>query len=133
MYLLLPLELSNTHGEGSWRINWTGINACASLAELLKEKFYLGAKHQNDCGGNMSSYRTSSCETECKDMDKIHLANCSEDAKCLKNMVVLAIHTGKIYSIVEVVSNTSAESPFDGNADDKGSKYSTYKNYFNKK
>nr|POF01599.1 endoribonuclease dicer like 3 [Quercus suber] len=48
-------------------------------------------------------------------------------------MIVLAIHTGKTYSLVEVVNNTSAESPFDGNTDNASSKYMTFSEYFNKK
>ncbi|KAF3949257.1 hypothetical protein CMV_024851 [Castanea mollissima] len=34
---------------------------------------------------------------------------------------------------VEVVNNTSAESPFDGNIDNASSKYMTFSEYFNKK
>ena len=55
------------------------------------------------------------------------------DINNLKGMIVLAIHTGKIYSVVEVVNTTFAESPFDGNTDNSSSKYMTFSEYFNKK
>lgn len=130
MYLLLPLEIVNTFGDGSWRINWSGINPCASVVEFIKEKSFLGAAQCNNNGGNSSPCRTSPCKTGCHGKDVIHLANGSVDVKNLKDMVVLAIHTGRIYSIVEIVSNSSAESPFDGNTDDDSK---TFVNYFSEK
>ncbi|KAH9804977.1 Endoribonuclease Dicer [Citrus sinensis] len=130
MYLLLPLEIVNTFGDGSWRINWSGINPCASVVEFIKEKSFLGAAQCNNNGGNSSPCRTSPCKTGCHGKDVIHLANGSVDAKNLKDMVVLAIHTGRIYSIVEIVNNSSAESPFDGNTDDDSK---TFVNYFSEK
>ncbi|KAL9442076.1 hypothetical protein AB3S75_020560 [Citrus x aurantiifolia] len=130
MYLLLPLEIVNTFCDGSWRINWSGINPCASVVEFIKKKSFLGAAQCNNNGGNSSPCRTSPCKTGCHSMDVIHLANGSVDAKNLKDMVVLAIHTGRIYSVVEIVSNSSAESPFDGNTDDDSK---TFENYFSEK
>ncbi|KAH9653047.1 Endoribonuclease Dicer [Citrus sinensis] len=130
MYLLLPLEIVNTFGDGSWRINWSGINPCASVVEFIKKKSFLGAAQCNNNGGNSSPCRTSPCKTGCHGMDVIHLANGSVDVKNLKDMVVLAIHTGRIYSIIEIVSNSSAESPFDGNTDDDSK---TFVNYFSEK
>lgn len=133
MYLLLPLEILGISGMESWRINWTGINACAAVVESLKENSYLGANHSNGYEGNLSPHRTDSSQKECNIEDIIHFANCSVDAKDLKNRVVLAIHTGRIYSTVEVVRNTSAESPFDGTADGAPSVYTTFTDYFRKK
>ncbi|XP_044463559.1 endoribonuclease Dicer homolog 3-like [Mangifera indica] len=133
MYLLLPLEILGISGMESWRINWTGINACAAVVESLKENSYLGANHSNGYEGNLSPHRTDSSQKECNIEDIIHFANCSVDAKDLKNRVVLAIHTGRIYSTVEVVCNTSAESPFDGTADGAPSVYTTFTDYFRKK
>lgn len=131
MYLLLPLEILSISGQESWRINWTGINACAAVVEFLKKNSYLVANHSN--GGDSSPHRINSSQTECNSGDIIHFANCSVDAKDLKSRVVLAIHTGRIYSTVEVVSNTSAESPFDGTADGAPSVYTTFMDYFRKK
>lgn len=67
--------------------------------------------------------------TYCKAENVIHFANRSIDVNNLEDMVVLAIHTGRIYSIVEVVSSISAESPLEENADIASSDY-TYVEYF---
>lgn len=47
--------------------------------------------------------------------DVVQFANSVVKIKNLPEMVVLATHTGRIYSIVEVLPNMTAESPFDGN------------------
>ena len=78
--------------------------------------------------GNLSPYRNGSYGTIV-----IHFAYSMVDINNLKDMIVLAIHTGKIYFVVEVVNNTSVESPFDGNTDNASSKYMTFSEYFNKK
>ncbi|KAJ0091009.1 hypothetical protein Patl1_13738 [Pistacia atlantica] len=132
-YLLLPLEILSISGQESWRINWTGINACAAVVEFLKKNSYLGSNQSNGYEGNSSPCRINSSQIESNSADIIHFANCSVDAKDLKNRIVLAMHTGRIYSTVEVVSNTSAESPFDGTADGASSVYTTFMDYFLKK
>lgn len=121
MYLLLPLEDSNDSSHLSCRINWTGITSCISLVELLKNNSLLGSEQCNHNGGNllpanMVSFANSS----------IHVAN-------LRDTVVLAIHTGRFYSVVEAVSNSSAESSFDGNIDAAPVQYVTFNEYFHKK
>lgn len=133
LYLLLPLEPLNEASDKSWRINWGGINTCVPVVELLKNSLS-GSQHCNDERENVSPCRTEPFESKCMgDDDMVHFANCSLDISNLKERVVLAIHTGKIYSIVEVVSNTSAESPFDGNTNDVPAKYTSFTEYFNKK
>jgi endoribonuclease Dicer len=47
-------------------------------------------------------------------------------------MVVLAIHTGKIYTVVKV-SDLYANSKFDGTSDKKEAKFRTFAEYFEKK
>ncbi|KAK7853798.1 endoribonuclease dicer like protein 3 [Quercus suber] len=126
MYLLLPLETLNTSSPKPRQINWIGINSCISAVEIMKKSSLLGAEHCNGETGNLSPYRNGSCST-----NVIHFAYSMADTNNLKDMVVLAIHTGKIYSVVEVVNNTSAESPFDGNTDNASSKYMTFSEYFN--
>ena len=128
MYLLLPLETLNTSSPEPCQINWIGINSCISAVEIMRKSSLLGAEHCNGETGNLSPYRSGTCST-----NVIHFAYSMADTNNLKDMVVLAIHTGKIYSIVEVVNNTSAESPFDGNTDKASSKYMTFSQYFNKK
>lgn len=133
MYLLLPLESLNDSSNGTWRINWTGINSCVSAVEFLKKNSSLGSHHCYGDTRNFLPSRTVSSETKCNIAEIIHFANCSVNVANLKDMVVVAIHTGRIYSVAEVLSNTSAESPFDGKKDNVPSKYSTFSEYFNNK
>lgn len=133
MYLLLPIESSNIPSDESWRINWPGINSCASVVEFLEKRSQLSTGNMNDDTGNPSPCSTGLVETECKSISTVHLANNSVHVNNLKNMVVLAIHTGRIYSILDVVIDTSAESPFDGSADVNSSNYTTFAEYFNNK
>ncbi|CAL5419477.1 unnamed protein product [Camellia sinensis] len=133
MYLLLPLESSNVSSDEPWRINWMGINSCVSVVEFLKENAWLSAEQSSGDRGNSSVHGTNSIESECKATNVIHLANKSIGTKNLREMVVLAIHTGRIYSVLRAVDNTSAESPFDGNSDAIPSSYSSFAEYFSKK
>lgn len=128
MYLLLPLEKMNTSSPEPCRINWIGINSCISAVEIMKKSSLLGAEH---CNGETG--KSSPCTTSSYNANVIFFSNSLTDINNLKGMVVLAIHTGKIYSVVEVVNNSSAESPFDGNTDTASSGYMTFAEYFNKK
>ncbi|XP_021666513.2 endoribonuclease Dicer homolog 3 isoform X2 [Hevea brasiliensis] len=132
MYLLLPLETFSASNDESWKINWTGVDSCTYVVEFLKNTF-LGAEQCNGESRRSSSCRVGSSVTECSGVNTIHFANFSVDADKLKDVVVLAIHTGKIYSVIEVVSDMSAESPFEQNAGDAPSNYSSFTEYFNKK
>ncbi|GKV00034.1 hypothetical protein SLEP1_g12795 [Rubroshorea leprosula] len=131
MYLLLPLEI--TPNDDQWKINWMAIDACCSSVEFLKKSSLLGVVGHELNGDNILPNRTCSHETNCKVENMIHFANDSVDANKLENMVVLAIHTGKVYSILELLSDTSSESPFDGNNDAAQPEYSSFTDYFNKK
>ncbi|XP_018503569.2 endoribonuclease Dicer homolog 3a isoform X1 [Pyrus x bretschneideri] len=133
LYLLLPVETLNDSKDESWRINWAGINSCVSVVEFLKRNSSLGSHQCNLDTGNSVPSRTVSSETECSSAGIVHFANCSVDVKNLKDTVVVAIHTGRIYSVYEVMSNTSAESPFDGKKDNVPSQYTSFSEYFNKK
>ncbi|KAL5786463.1 hypothetical protein ACOSQ2_008855 [Xanthoceras sorbifolium] len=133
MYLLLPIETLNSSSQESWIINWKGLDACASVVEFLKKNSFLSLKRCNGYEGNPSPGWTSSSERNCKDTDSIHFANCSIEANNLKDKVVLAIHTGRIYSTVKVVRDKSAKSPFDGNDDPASSGYTSFADYFCKK
>lgn len=132
MYLLLPIETLNNEGE-TWRINWRAVSSCVGVVEFLKRISLISSDQychkQNLSNGNGSS------DMEQKNSSIVHLANCLVDIDDLKDMVVLAIHTGKFYSVVEVVTTASAESPFSYTGSDVSvsSDYSTYVEYFNKK
>lgn len=132
LYLLLPLEKLNGICEGSLQINWCGINSCASAIKFLRRKFSLVTGDCDDNGTITSPHDTSSSEMECVGANKIHFANCVVDADNIKDRVVLAIHTGKIYCIIEIDSNLSAESPFYGN-NEKSKESITFSDYFSKR
>ena len=119
LYFLLPLDIPI---DEPWKINWLEIESSVSVVDFLKKNAWLTAEHS-------SLNRTNSIETD----DLIHLANKSVHKNHLTEMVVLAIHTGRIYSILEAQLDTSAESTFDGNTDGAPSTYSSFADYFNKK
>ncbi|KAL6216878.1 hypothetical protein ACLB2K_010096 [Fragaria x ananassa] len=127
MYLVLPLETFNDSNNDSWKINWGGINSCVSVVEFLKQNALLGAQHCNGDARRSLQNRTGPSGTGCNGSQIFHFADSSVDENSFKDMVVVAIHTGKIYSVFEVLSDTSAESPFDT------SEYNNYAEYFNKK
>lgn len=125
MYLLLPLKPSIVQDHGGVSINWEGINESASLVRLMRNIHSPTAKNNLLDGSSNNSSN--------KEEDIIYLANKSEVRQNFKNIVVLAIHTGKIYSVLEVGTDLSADSPFDGASDNPASAYKTFSEYFNKK
>lgn len=131
MYLLLPLDPLSISSNEHWKIDWKAVDACSSVVEFLKNSFL--RSHCNGHAGNPVPHNVESSIAECNAAKKIRFANDLIDIEALKNMVVLAIHTGRIYSIVEVVSNSSAESAFEENADKVPSDFSSYAEYFNKR
>nr|XP_011458182.1 PREDICTED: endoribonuclease Dicer homolog 3-like [Fragaria vesca subsp. vesca] len=134
-YLLLPTEASENSNTISWNIDWIGICSCAYVVEFLRKHYSNGLQYFKGGRGNISLSRTGSSMTDCSAQNLVNFANSSNDvnnlASNLEDMVVLAIHTGRIYSIVEVVSSISAESPLEENADVASSDY-TYVEYFKK-
>ncbi|XP_074279118.1 endoribonuclease Dicer homolog 3-like [Silene latifolia] len=113
-YLVLPLESSNPEDKSSsWSINWKAIDACVTVVEYMKSCSSRGVPSPLD--GKSVGENT------------IHLANCSYSMRNLKDMVVIAIHTGRIYYVLDVLADASANSSFDT------SKYPTFADYFSKK
>ncbi|GMI97873.1 dicer-like 3, DICER-LIKE 3 [Hibiscus trionum] len=121
MYLLLPLEDCSTN---ELRINWPAITACTFAADFLNKNSLLGT---DDDGSNPSSV------TDCKETNMIHFANSSVDVNNLRNMVVLAIHTGRIYCVIEAVSDKTANSSFDEAVDKVSTGFASFSEYFCKK
>lgn len=124
IYLLLPLE--SCQDQDTLRINWKGIRDSASIVEL-----FIGSRAEANCftdgGGQASVVSESAVMGDCCRLDMICLANKSIHLQSLKHMVVMAVHTGKLYSIVDVEAGTTADSPFD--TDD----FATFSEYFTKK
>ncbi|KAL2346622.1 hypothetical protein Fmac_000622 [Flemingia macrophylla] len=132
LYLLLPLEKLNATCRESLQINWFGINSCTAAVEFLRRKFSLGTEDCDDNGTITTPHRTRSSEMDFEEANKIHFANCVVDPNNIKDTIVLAIHTGKIYCILEIDSNLSAESPFDGN-NEKSKECMTFSDYYTKR
>lgn len=130
MYMLLPLEPDHD----IIRINWKGISAIASVVKFMRSTKLVGSEYGSLSYSDVSPMCSSDkFETVCCKFDVIHLANKSAQPHSLKDMVVLAIHTGKIYSVLDVVTGSSADSPFDGTTDKLSPNFTTYSEYFNKK
>ncbi|KAI3454024.1 hypothetical protein Pfo_010687 [Paulownia fortunei] len=129
MYLLLPLESENIATEQPLKINWMGIESCVSAVEFLRKNAWLNFRQPEAIDENSSVFLSDPVVTKFNS-HIIHLANRSPSVDSLKEMVVVAIHTGRIYSILDVVANTSAESPFEGVAD---ASYSSFADYYHKK
>ncbi|MCL7031503.1 hypothetical protein MKW94_015389 [Papaver nudicaule] len=128
LYMLLPLE-STVPSHESLRINWGEISASNSAVEFMKTH---SVEDNNSFSHSLTA--NSSSETECKNSeDSIHLADCSVDRNSVKDMVVLAIHTGKLYSVLEVLVDKTAENSFDGSTDEAPSSYTSFRDYFSKK
>ncbi|KAI3822542.1 hypothetical protein L1987_10133 [Smallanthus sonchifolius] len=114
MYFLLPLESLDP-----FKISWKVIDSCVSAIEFVKKSSVLSAEKQS----------VDSIMTESESTSMIHFANRSVNKDDVTNVVVLAIHTGKIYSVFEVLQDETAHSPFEGNT----KKFSSFKDYFKQK
>ncbi|CAA7048554.1 unnamed protein product [Microthlaspi erraticum] len=129
MFLLLPVEM-NDDIVSSAKVDWSAINSCASIVEFMKKNSLLDLRVSEESRCNTSSVEEVLLEDEKKETNLIHFANALSDKDSLEESVVVAIHTGKIYSIVEALKDSSAMSPFE---DDVSSEYTTYAEYFKKK
>ncbi|KAL8153073.1 hypothetical protein V2J09_010833 [Rumex salicifolius] len=128
MYLLLPLETLNVHDPDSWSINWKAIDSCVSATEFMRS-YWLSPTHSESDRRKFAA----SGDRNCSETDIIHLANTSSHVDDLKSTVAFSVHTGKMYTIIDVVNNSSAESPFDGNSGEAKPKFSTFADYYYKK
>ncbi|KAI4337204.1 hypothetical protein L6164_015649 [Bauhinia variegata] len=134
LYFLLPLKKLNDICEESWKVNWTAMNSCASAIEFVRKKSLLGAGHCVDDRNISLPCNTSSSETECKATKTICFANCVVDVNNLKDMVVLAIHNGRVYCVIEVADDLFPGSPFDGiNMKSATTEHTTFSDYYGKR
>ncbi|KAJ4764395.1 Protein Dicer [Rhynchospora pubera] len=117
MYLLLPTDSSFTE---TVHINWRGIESAASAVQFLKDSY------QNS-GGTFSSVDKGRKEGE------IYLANKKVEMNELTGAVVMAVHSGKIYLVLDVLPGLTANSPFDGVTEKSGAELTTFTEYFSKK
>ncbi|XP_038975924.1 endoribonuclease Dicer homolog 3b-like [Phoenix dactylifera] len=130
MYLLLPLESSLLTNHGTLNIHWKAIDACASVVNYLGNIHSINGECCSECSVDSCSisYRASS-----KKSDIIHLANKSLNTEHVKDSVVLSIHTGRIYSVLDVLDDTTTESPFDESFDAKPSQFASFIDYYYQK
>ncbi|URE47590.1 Ribonuclease III domain [Musa troglodytarum] len=128
MYMLLPLDSSCAHKHDKVSINWKAISASASVVKFMREIY--SSRGQN---GPVVDSKCGSSEAGGSTPDMIHLANRFAELHSLKGVVVLAIHTGRIYCVLDVVTGLTADSPFDGNSRKQSSDTWTFAEYFNKK
>ncbi|EPS61362.1 hypothetical protein M569_13434, partial [Genlisea aurea] len=129
MYLLLPLESESASSISALSINWEGINSCVSAAEFLKSNALLNFFQTELTGGNSSASVLDQLSVK-YDGSFMRLANKYASPSSLKEMLVVAVHTGKIYSVLDIIPNSSSASPFE---DEDDAKYSTFADYFLKK
>ena len=127
MFLMLPVETSDLVSSAT--VDWSAINSCACVVDFLKKNSLLELQvgEENHCNTSSGQKGTQKKDTE---TNLIHFANASSDKNSIEEIVVIAIHTGRIYSIVEAVKDSSAMSPFE---DEASLEYATYAEYFNKK
>uniref|UniRef100_A0A0E0JSJ4 Uncharacterized protein n=1 Tax=Oryza punctata TaxID=4537 RepID=A0A0E0JSJ4_ORYPU len=117
-YLLLP---ANPSFDSNVCINWSVIDAAATAVKLMRRIY---SENKRELLGIFDSDQNVG--------DLIHLANKSCMANSLKDMVVLAVHTGKIYTALDI-TELSGDSAFDGASDKKECKFRTFAEYFKKK
>lgn len=131
IYLLVPLDPSKDESE-PFGINWKGIESSVSAVDFLKQHAWLSVEQSESNRKNVLMDRPELTGNGLENRKVIHLANKSVSVTDLKDMVVVAIHTGRIYTILEAVDKTS-ESCFDGNSDAVPSNYSSFSDYFCRK
>ncbi|KAI3514031.1 hypothetical protein L1887_12347 [Cichorium endivia] len=111
IYLLLPLESLEP-----LRINWKVIDSSVSAVDFFKAH-----------DGKSRVKSTDLVMTDSDSKDIVHFANKSVNKDNIKDVVVLATHSGKIYTVIKVLENETADSRFDGE------RFSSFTDYFDKK
>ena len=116
MYFLLPVDNSSTVPDGTWKVDWKSVQACADAVNFMNDRC-LSPVLNDELPGN------------CEGSKRICLANKHVLLDEQKDMVVMAVHTGKLYTVTDVLPDMSAESPFD----DPNAGYTSFSDYFHKK
>lgn len=123
MYLLLPLRhpLDVQHDLG---IHWEAVESCSGAVGDLRS-LYLEDGNLNF--GNLISHERNKGE------DIIHLANKSLPFSSVKDSVVLSVHTGRIYSVLDLIFDTTADNSFDEMYNGKASPFASFVDYYHQK
>ncbi|XP_020690291.1 endoribonuclease Dicer homolog 3a isoform X2 [Dendrobium catenatum] len=123
MYMLLPLKTSGQQHHDEAHINWDGIDATFSVVEFMSMIYSSGAE-SDQLWKNLVPFVSSNVSDE---SSIIHLADKLVQVQSVKDLVVMAVHTGKLYTVLDVVTGSSADSSFDA------PEFATFKDYFSKK
>lgn len=123
MYLLLPLKTSYQEHHDEAHINWDGIDTTFSAVEFMSMIYSSGAESDQPWKNLVSLVSRNGSD----ESDVIHLANKLVHTQIVKDLVVMAVHTGKLYTVLDVVASSSSDTSFDAPG------FSTFKEYFCKK
>ncbi|KAF8723143.1 hypothetical protein HU200_022299 [Digitaria exilis] len=123
MYLLLPLG-HPSHIECDLNIQWEAVESCSDAVEQLRNLY------MED--GNLS-YEILSSNKRNKGEEIIHLANRSLHVSRVKDSVVLSLHTGRIYSVLDLILDTTADDSFDEMYNGKTSQFASFVDYYHQK
>ena len=136
IYLVLPVKDHFGACQREAKIDWELIRYCASGAILLKS--FCSSEKSSSSGirdnfeallkRNLLQYSVRRSQRRSHHL----IAGGIYKASHLIDKAIVAVHTGRIYSVVEVIRDKTAKSPF---PESKGSKekYSSYSDYFEKK
>ncbi|PNT67584.1 hypothetical protein BRADI_3g29287v3 [Brachypodium distachyon] len=122
MYLLLPLCYSS-HIQHDLSINWEAIGFCTDALEQLRNMY----TEDGNLHANFIQCRSIKGE------DMIHMANKSLRVSSIKDSVVLSLHTGRIYSVLDLIIDTTAEDSFDEMYNGKASTFASFVDYYHEK
>ena len=133
IYLVLPVKDHFGTCQREAKIDWELIRYCASGAILLKSFCSSEKSSSSGIRDNFEALlKRNLLQYSVRKEEAITLAGGIYKASDLIDKAIVAVHTGRIYSLVEVIRDKTAKSPF---PESKGSKekYSSYSDYFEKK
>lgn len=119
MYLLLPLRHSS-HIQQDLNIYWEAIESCTQAVEQLRNMYL----EDENIRAKFIQHRSI------REKDIVHLANKSLHFSSIKDSVVLSLHTGRIYSVLDLIYDTTAEDSFDEMYNGKASPFSSFVDYY---
>uniref|UniRef100_A0A0E0M8Z7 Uncharacterized protein n=1 Tax=Oryza punctata TaxID=4537 RepID=A0A0E0M8Z7_ORYPU len=124
MYLLLPLR-DSSYTQDNLSIHWEAIESCAGAVEQL------WSSYQGDENVIPVNYIPQKRREGHEEI--IHLANKSLHCSSIKDSVVLSLHTGRIYTVLDLILNTTAEDSFDEICNGKASPFTSFVDYYHQK
>lgn len=132
MYFLLPIQEDSFGAfQREANIDWLLIRYFVSGAKLFKSLF------RSEKGTNVTDdfdilLKRSFLQYSVPKEKVISLATGIHRASDLIDKAIIAVHTGRIYIVVRVISDKTSKSPFPQSRDGKA-QYSSYHDYFEKK